>query len=59
MTTQSWDEVLWNALLMLDFGCSVHENVFRVDGNYLKLRAMVPLLPITYYRWHVENDGQR
>lgn len=57
MTTQSWDEVLWNALLMLDFGCSIHENVFRIDGNYLKLRAMVPLLPITFYRWHVESDG--
>jgi broad specificity phosphatase PhoE len=57
MTTQSWDEVLWNALLCLDFGCSIHENVFRVDGNYLKLRAMVPLLPITFYRWHTEADG--
>lgn len=57
MTSQSWEEVLWNALLMLDFGCAVHEDVFRVDGNYLKLRALVPLLPITYYRWHTEADG--
>lgn len=57
MASQSWDAVLWNALLMLDFGCSVHENVFRVDGNFLKLRCMTPLLPITFYRWHTENDG--
>lgn len=56
-TTQSWEEVLWNALLMLDFGCSVHENVYTVDGQYLKLRSMVPLLPITFYRWHTESDG--
>ena len=55
--SQAWDQVIWNALLCLDFGCSIHEDVFRVDGNFLKLRALTPLLPITYYRWHTESDG--
>ncbi|MGC2234246.1 MAG: histidine phosphatase family protein [Candidatus Acidiferrum sp.] len=55
--SQPWDQIMWNALLCLDFGCAVHEDVYTVDGKYLKLRALVPLHPITYYRWHVESDG--
>ena len=55
--SESWDQVMWNSLLCLDFGVSVHEDVFRVDGNNLKLRSLVPLLPITFYRWHPEADG--
>lgn len=55
--SQPWDQVLWNALLCLDFGVSTHEDVYTVDGNYLKLRQLVPLMPITYYRWHTEIDG--
>lgn len=56
-TSQAWDQVMWNALLCLDFGVSVHEDVYTVDGNNLKLRNLVPLLPITFYRWHTESDG--
>jgi broad specificity phosphatase PhoE len=55
--SQPWDQIMWNALLCLDFGVAVHEDVYTVDGKYLKLRSLVPLLPITFYRWHVESDG--
>src|SRR5207247_661878 len=30
--SQSWSSVIYNATLMLDFGCAIHEDVWRVDG---------------------------
>ncbi len=56
--TQSWDEVVRNALLMLDFGCAIHEEVWRVDGDRLRLRKLASRLPLTFYRWHTEADGE-
>src|SRR5712692_2321219 len=56
--TQTWDEVLRNALLMLPFGCSVHEDVYTVDGGMLRLRLLADLLPLTFYRFHVDEDGR-
>ena len=56
--TQSWDEVVRNALLMLDFGCAVHEDVWTVDGDKVRLRKLAARLPITFYRWHTEADGE-
>ncbi len=56
--TQSWDEVVRNALLMLDFGCAVHEDVWRVDGSKIRLRKLAARLPLTFYRWHTEDDGE-
>jgi len=56
--TQSWEEVLRNALLMLPFGVSVHEDVYTMDGGLLKLRMLADLLPLTFYRWHVDEDGR-
>ena len=58
LVTQSWDEVVRNALLMLDFGCSIHEDVWAVDGDRLRLRRLASRHPLTYYRWHVEPDGE-
>ncbi|HEV2425876.1 MAG TPA: hypothetical protein VGZ29_13690 [Terriglobia bacterium] len=56
--TQNWDDVVRNALLMLDFGCAVHEDVWTVDGNRIRLRKLAARLPITFYRWHTEADGE-
>jgi hypothetical protein len=56
--TQTWEEVVRNALLMLPFGCSVHEDVYTVDGGMLRLRLLADLLPITFYRFHVDEDGR-
>jgi hypothetical protein len=56
--TQNWDEVVRNALLMLDFGCAVHEDVWTVDGSHIRLRKLAARLPITFYRWHTEADGE-
>lgn len=57
-TTQSWAEVLHNALLMLDYGCAVHEDVWRVDSSHIRLRKLAARLPLTFYRWHTEADGE-
>jgi len=57
-TSQPWDEVVRNALLMLDFGCAVHEDVWTVDGSRIRLRKLAARLPLTFYRWHTEGDGE-
>ena len=56
--TQNWDDVVRNALLMLDFGCAAHEDVWRVDDSHIRLRKLAARLPITFYRWHTEADGE-
>ncbi len=56
--TERWDEVIQNALLMLEFGCAVHEDVWTVDGSRLRLRKLAARLPLTFYRWHTEEDGE-
>jgi len=55
---QSWDEVVRNALLMLDFGCAMHEDIWTVDGAKIRLRRLAPRLPLTFYRWLTEPDGE-
>jgi hypothetical protein len=57
-TSQSWDDVVRNALLMLDFGCAVYEEVWRIDGEKIRLRSLPGRLPLTFYRWHTEADGE-
>jgi hypothetical protein len=56
--TQSWDEVVRNALLMLDFGCAIHEDIWTVDGSRIRLRRLASRLPVTFYRWLTEADGE-
>ncbi len=56
--SQSWADVVQNALLMLDFGCAVHEDIWRVDGPYIRLRKLASRLPLSFYRWHTEADGE-
>jgi broad specificity phosphatase PhoE/2'-5' RNA ligase len=56
--SQPFHSVLYNALLMLDFGCAVHEDVYSVDGKNVRLRSLPGRLPLTFYRWHPEADGE-
>ncbi len=56
--SQAWQSVIYNATLMFDFGCSVHEEVWRQDGDKLKLRALPMRQALTFYRWHVAQDGE-
>lgn len=56
--SQSWQSVISNALLMLDFGCAIHEDVWQLDGSRIRLRALPARLPLTFYRWHTEADGE-
>jgi phage gp29-like protein len=58
LISQAWQDVIYNALLMLDFGCAVHEDVWMVDGDRLRLRRLAARHPVTYYRWDVEDDGE-
>lgn len=58
MEELDFDQIIENALLMLDFGCSVHEDVWYVDGNRVRLRKLAPRLPLTFYRWLTEPNGE-
>ena len=57
-TSQCWDDVLRNALLMLAFGASAHEEIYAVDGDRVRLARLSPRLPITFYRWITDIDGE-
>ena len=57
-TSQSWDDVLRNALLMLAFGASAHEEIYAIDGDRVRLARLAPRLPLTFYRWIVDSDGE-
>jgi len=57
-TSQSWTDVLRHALLMLPFGCSAMEEIWEVDGDTIRLARLAPRMPPTYYRYHVDTDGE-
>jgi hypothetical protein len=57
-TTQCWDDVLRNALLMLPFGAAAHEEIYAIDGDRVRLARLAPRLPITFYRWITDLDGE-
>ena len=57
-STQCWDDVLRNALLMLAFGAAAHEEIYAVDGNRVRLARLAARLPITFYRWITDVDGE-
>ena len=56
--TQTFESVKENALLCLDFGCAAHEDLWHIDGNKVRLRKLAPRLPYTFYRYHVDEDGE-
>ncbi len=57
-TTQNWDDVLRNALLMLAFGAAAHEEIYTIDGSMVRLARLAPRLPLTFYRWITDTDGE-
>lgn len=56
--SQCWDEVLRNALLMLAFGAAAHEEIYAVEGERVRLARLAPRLPVTFYRWITDADGE-
>ncbi len=56
--TQTFESVIENALLALDFGCAAHEDLWHVDAGAVRLRRLAARLPLTFYRFHVEPDGE-
>ena len=57
-STQCWDDVLRNALLMLAFGAAAHEEIYAVDGSRVRLARLAARLPVTFYRWITDVDGE-
>lgn len=55
--SQHWDDVISHALLMLRYGAAAAEEIYRIDGDRVSLGQLMPLMPDTYYRWHVDQDG--
>lgn len=56
--SQSLDQVLENALLCLDFGCSASEDMWSIDQDAVRLTRMAPRLPLTFYQFPVDEDGE-
>lgn len=50
------DAVIGNALLMLDFGCAAHEDVWEIDAGWVRLKKLAPRLPVTFSRWLVDSE---
>ena len=57
MDELDFDAIIRNALLMLDFGSAVHENVWYIDGKNVRLRKCAARLPLTFYRWITAPDS--
>jgi hypothetical protein len=53
----SWADHLRHALLMLPFGYSYFEQVYRPEGGFLRLRKLAPRLPKTIEDIDVARDG--
>lgn len=56
--SQSWDEVIRHALLMLPFGASAAEEIYAIDGDTIRLQRFDARMPPTFWRWHADTDGQ-
>jgi phage gp29-like protein len=52
-----FDGIIENALLMLDFGAAVHEDVWYIDGKQIRLKKCAARLPLTFYRWLCAPNG--
>ena len=56
--SQPFEEVESNGLLALDFGCGGHEDIWHIDGDKVRLRRLAPRLPISFYRFWTDEDGE-
>ena len=50
------DAVIENALLMLDFGCAAHEDIWQIEGGRVRLKNLAPRLPATFQWFIVDAD---
>jgi phage gp29-like protein len=55
---QDFTAILRNALLMLDFGVSAHEDVWEVRNGRVVWKTLAPRLPLTFFRWIMTPNGQ-
>jgi len=56
--SQSFEKVVESALLMLDFGCFAHEEIYAIDGAQVRLARLAPRLPSTFTRFYADTDGE-
>lgn len=56
--TQQWDDILRHALLMLWFGFTGFEVVWKVEDGWTKWAQWVPLLPRTFWRWWINDANE-
>jgi hypothetical protein len=57
--SDSWDFTMRHILLMLDYGFSVLETVWRVDDEgYYRPARLAPRLPRTIRYWYTTRDGK-
>lgn len=56
--TQTWDDTLRQALLMLPFGFSILEKVWEYRDGLLQIRKLDPRLPtsVVDWKWDVQTD---
>lgn len=55
---QKWDDILRHALMMLRYGFAAFEKVWRQEDGWVKLAQLMPLLPMSVYRWWVGQDNE-
>lgn len=58
VTSQSFESVIENALLCLDYGVSGHEDLWAIDRDRIRLRKMASRLPLTFFQFPVDEDGE-
>lgn len=56
--TQPWSDVIDNAMLCFLFGCSGSEDIWTIDEDKVRLARIAPRLPLTFYRFIVDPDGE-
>jgi len=58
--TQTFEQVLRNAMLCDPYGCSAHEDLWTVDADksQIRLRRLAPRLARTFYQFVTEPDGE-
>ncbi len=53
----SFNEFMHHVLLMLPFGFSIFEKVFKLEDNHIWWKKLAPRLPQSLYKWHLDEDG--
>ncbi len=55
--TDTWDDFLRQALIMLDFGHMPFEKVWEMRDGHWAWRKLAPRLPASITEWHITPDG--